>query len=47
MKKVLVDMIEIYKPNGIDWMQYKLAKNNPYTFHHIKEKRNGGKYEIR
>ena len=47
MKKVLIDMIEIYKPNGIDWLEYKLSKNNPYTFHHIREKRNGGKYEIR
>jgi len=47
MKKVLVEMLEIYKPNGRDWMDYKMTKNNPYTFHHIKEKRNGGRLEIR
>ena len=46
MKEVLIKMLEIYQPNGIDWMDYKLARDNPYTFHHIKEKRNGGKLEV-
>lgn len=47
MKEVLAKMIQIYQPRGIDWMDYRMTKSNPYTFHHIKEKRNGGKYEIR
>ena len=46
MKEILVQMLNIYQPNGIDWMGYKMTENNPYTFHHIKEKRDGGKYEI-
>ena len=46
MKRELIDLIEIFKPNGRDWMDYVMTKNNPYTFHHIKEKRNGGKLEV-
>ena len=46
MKKELLELIRIYKPEGRDWMDYVMTKNNPYTFHHIKEKRNGGKLEV-
>lgn len=46
MDGVLREMIEIYKPKGIDWMAYKLQRKNPYTFHHIIEKRNGGKRRV-
>lgn len=46
MDSILIQMIEIYKPNGIDWMNYHLEKKNPYTYHHIKEVRNGGKRTI-
>lgn len=46
MRDVLVSMLEIYQPNGIDWMGYQVTSDNPYTFHHINEKREGGKYEI-
>lgn len=42
MKNVLVQMLQIFKPKGIDWMGYKLTQKNPYTYHHIKERRNGG-----
>lgn len=47
MRDVLNEMIEIYQPNGIDWMGYEVSKNNPYTFHHIVEKRYGGREEIK
>lgn len=43
MDNVLREMIHIYQPNGIDWLEYSLTRNNPYTFHHIREARNGGK----
>lgn len=43
MDIILRQMIVIYKPEGIDWMEYKLSRNNPYTYHHIIEKRNGGR----
>ena len=46
MKSVLREMIEIYEPDGVDWMGFQLARQNPYTFHHIKEKCNRGKYDI-
>lgn len=46
MKEDLKQMVNIYKPNGIDWMGFEVSENNPYTFHHIKEKHKGGKREI-
>ena len=35
-------MVKKYKPNGIDWMNFILTRKNPYTFHHIIPKSNGG-----
>ena len=46
MREVLLNMLEIYQPKGIDWMGYRMTPNNPYTFHHIVERRDGGKMEI-
>lgn len=48
MKEPLISMLEIYKPLeiGKDWMNYKIIKINDITFHHIIEKRNGGKKTI-
>ena len=43
---VLTRMIEVYEPNGEDWMGFKFAKDNTYTFHHIRERRKGGKAEL-
>lgn len=37
-------LIRIFRPNGRDWMLYKVTKDNPYTFHHIEERKNGGQY---
>lgn len=42
MNTVLVQLIRIFEPNGKDWMGYKVTQNNPYTYHHIKERRYGG-----
>ncbi len=44
MKEPLITMLEIYKPleQGRDWMNYKIVNPADLTFHHIKEKRNGG-----
>lgn len=44
--KKLSEMIQIFKPNGIDWMGYRMTEDNPYTFHHIVEKRDGGSLTI-
>ena len=38
MKGVLKQMIEIYQPNGIDWMDVRLTRHNPYTFITSKKK---------
>lgn len=46
MNKTLVTMIEIFEPDGMDWMGYLWTPRNPYTYHHIKEQRNGGKTTI-
>lgn len=45
MKEPLITMLQIYKPleQGRDWMDYKIVRVQDITFHHIKEKRNGGK----
>lgn len=47
MRKIVMEMIEIFKPDGIDWMDYLIDdKMNRLTFHHIIEARNGGKLII-
>jgi hypothetical protein len=28
-------MTTIYRPNGVDWLNCAVSKNNPYTYHHI------------
>lgn len=34
MKQILKDMIKIYKPKGVDWLGFKITKDNPYSYHH-------------
>lgn len=48
MREPLITMLEIYKPLelGVDWLNYKIVKPSELTYHHIKEKRNGGKRTI-
>lgn len=47
MDQTLKNIVEIYHVNKYDWMNYKITKNNPLTYHHIKEKRNGGHRTIK
>ena len=28
-------MLTIYRPDGVDWLNCRLTKHNPYTYHHI------------
>ena len=44
MKQVTKEMIKIYKPLDLDWMNYKVTRQNPITFHHIIKKEQGGLY---
>lgn len=46
MKEVLRLMINQYNIHKIDWMGYKVNKENPYTYHHLKKKCHGGKETI-
>ncbi len=39
-------IIRIYNVKKIDWMGYKLEKNNPYTYHHLTKKCDEGKVSI-
>ena len=42
MDRALRIKLDIFNPDGIDWMNMRLTRDNPYTRHHIKERRNGG-----
>ena len=44
VQKIRETMISIYGEGC--WMGYKLTKANPYTYHHIREARNGGKVTL-
>ena len=46
MKRVLRNMIDIFQPEGTDWMNFSLSRSNPYTYHHIVEKSRGGDKSI-
>lgn len=42
MKQITREMLRIYKPlSGLDWMNYKVVRNQ-MTFHHIIKKCDGG-----
>ena len=46
MREILRLMINLYNIHKIDWMGYKVCKENPYTYHHLKKKCHGGKETI-
>ena len=46
MKEILKLMIDQYNIHKIDWMGYKVSKDNPYTYHHLLKKENGGKETV-
>lgn len=43
MKEVTKQMIKIYKPIDLDWLNYKVTRENPITAHHIVKREDGGK----
>lgn len=47
MNGKLKKLINIYQPDGTDWMNFEYGKSNPYTYHHITKKENGGTSEVR
>lgn len=46
MNTVLNQLIRIFEQKNIDWMGYKVSRSNPCTYHHILERRYGGKLTI-
>lgn len=46
MKNIICNMLKIYVPSsGLDWMNYKLVRED-LSFHHIVKKSDGGKKDI-
>lgn len=41
-----VKLLSIYNLNDRDWMNFKISKKNPLTYHHIMKRESGGKNEI-
>lgn len=37
-QELVIKMIDIYKPNGFDWMGTPITKKNPLSYHHIIKK---------
>lgn len=46
MKEVTKELIKIYKPVDLDWMNYRVTRQNPITFHHIIKREHGGLYTL-
>lgn len=47
MKPITREMVNIWSMDKIDWMGYKIARKNPFTYHHaFIPARNGGKFTI-
>ena len=47
MKSVTNLMINEYGVRRVCFMGYKVSKDNPYTFHHLKKKEHGGKEDLK
>ena len=46
MGRIIKKMIDIFQPMGTDWMNFALSRRNPYNYHHIVERRNGGDISV-
>lgn len=46
MKPIVAEMLKIYRVKPLDFMGYKVTRENPYTYHHIKKKCDGGQVTI-
>lgn len=43
MKQITKLMVNMYNLKKIDFMGYKVSKDNPYTYHHLIKRCHGGK----
>jgi hypothetical protein len=46
MKEVTKELIKIYKPVDLDWLNYRVTRQNPLTYHHIIKREHGGLYTL-
>lgn len=46
MKQITKLMVNMYNLKKIDFMGYKVSKDNPYTYHHLIKRCNSGKETI-
>jgi hypothetical protein len=46
MKEVTKELIKIYKPVDLDWLNYRVTRQNPLTYHHIIKREHGGLYAL-
>ena len=46
MDFVTRELITIYKPLDLDWLNFKITRENPITYHHIDKRELGGKKTI-
>lgn len=46
MNQVKSEMLKIYKPKGLDWLGYKITRQNPFSYHHIQKACDGGEKTI-
>jgi hypothetical protein len=46
MDFVTRELIIIYKPLDLDWLNFKITRENPITYHHIDKREFGGKKTI-
>lgn len=44
MRQITKIMITDYGMREFDWLGYKVSRSNPFSFHHIVKKENGGLY---
>ena len=42
MKQITKLMVNMYNLKGIDFVGYKVSKDNPYTYHHLLKRCHGG-----
>lgn len=47
IKEIVRIMINEWGIKNIGWLGYKVSRDNPYTYHHIKKRSHGGKEEIK
>lgn len=46
MDNILWHMKKVYNVKDYDWMSFKITRENPLTYHHIKKDEHGGKRDV-